>query len=494
MKYLLSFFLILLSGVLSAQSEQGKADALNFQEAGKRLLEGDANRAFDKIRALEEFQKSQKILQSNNIASAAIQEENDQQIGLLFDFFSNYQDRDSLLELTRFFPDSTFRSNPRYTNEFKVLINEYLTTHNRVLRRAFLNLKNLNYTSTSSQKGNNGIIINFENFWPLAVIELDDWLKTRELGLSRMPKRDRDQLLYFNVQQQLDSLRIEEIRTNYEARIRNFQREITGLETAQEEADAAYSKMRNTGIIVFILSLLVGYFFWQRNEQYFKTENQFFLEEKKRLEDLLSTVLPTEVVRQLKNKKTIKSHKYNSVCVLFSDFQNFSQISKNLSPEELVSELDYCFTAFDRIIEKHHLQKIKTIGDAYMCVGGLYTKGGNHAQRMVLAALEIQQFLHNRKAQQAQQGGHLFNARVGVHTGPVVAGIIGAKKIAFDVWGDTVNVAQQMEHHSEVGKVNISGETYELVKNRFECKHRGEITVKNKKTYNMYFVDKMKAL
>ena len=237
------------------------------------------------------------------------------------------------------------------------------------------------------------------------------------------------------------------------------------------------------------LLLLIGYWIRKKSVQFVNSKNQLLWEEKKRAEDLLTNILPAEVVRELKTKGAAKAKKKDSVSVLFSDFKNFSQIAENLSPEELVKELDHCFTVFDRIIEKHRLQKIKTIGDAYMCVGGLYTRGGNHLHRMVYAALEIQQFLADRKAKQSKIGAQFFEARIGIHTGPVVAGVIGRKKIAFDVWGNTVNVAQQMEHHSEVGKVNISGEIFELVKNRFNCTPRGKVTAKNKQAYDMYFVD-----
>ena len=177
--------------------------------------------------------------------------------------------------------------------------------------------------------------------------------------------------------------------------------------------------------------------------------------------------------------------------MLFSDFQNFSKIAKKLTPQELIRELDYCFTAFDQIIDKYRLQKIKTIGDAYMCVGGLYTQGSSHVKRVAFAALEMQQFLQNLKAKRQAEGTHFFEARIGVHTGPVVAGVVGTKKFAFDIWGDTVNVAQQMETHCEVGRVNVSGETYELIKDQFVCSHRGKAVVKNMMEFEMYYVDEV---
>ena len=246
---------------------------------------------------------------------------------------------------------------------------------------------------------------------------------------------------------------------------------------------------QQTYLGIFILVAGIAWWWQQRQSRFYNKKYQQLLEEKKRSDDLLNNTLPTEVIRQLKNKEVAKAQRYESICVLFTDFKNFSQIANNLPPEELVRELDYCFSAFDRIVDKYHLQKIKTIGDAYMCIGGLYTKGNSHVPRMVSAALEIQRFLHSRKRQREEIGSYFFEARLGIHTGPVVAGIIGTNKLAFDVWGDTVNVAQQMEQHCAVGEVNISGETYDLVKEKFVCQYRGDITIKNQKDYKMYYVE-----
>lgn len=239
------------------------------------------------------------------------------------------------------------------------------------------------------------------------------------------------------------------------------------------------------------ICLVIGLLLNQRTIVRLKRRNQLLLEEKRQSEELLANILPPEVIRQLKNKVISDAKKYPTVCVFFSDFKSFSQIAETISPDELVAELDYCFTHFDRIIDKFRLQKIKTIGDAYMCVSGLYTRGENHIHRMIHAALEIQQFMEQRKASRLAEGNFFFEARLGIHTGPVVAGIIGEKRYAFDVWGDTVNVAQQMENKGEVGNVNISGQTYEYIKGQFKCTHRGQLVAKNKKTYEMYSVDKV---
>ena len=176
--------------------------------------------------------------------------------------------------------------------------------------------------------------------------------------------------------------------------------------------------------------------------------------------------------------------------VLFTDFKGFTQIAEQLEPEELVAEIDYCFRNFDAIIDKYDIEKIKTIGDAYMCVGGIPSTNPEVPQKVVLAALEIRDFMANLAEKRSKNGKDCFGIRIGVHTGEVIAGIVGTKKFQYDVWGDTVNVAARMEDNSESGKVNISGTTYKLVKEYFKCEHRGKVTAKNKGEIDMYFVER----
>jgi class 3 adenylate cyclase len=192
---------------------------------------------------------------------------------------------------------------------------------------------------------------------------------------------------------------------------------------------------------------------------------------------------------KLKAKGSAEAKLIDEVTVLFTDFKGFTQLSEKLSPKELVAEINECSSAFDHIMQKHGVEKIKTIGDAYMAAGGLPTSNTTHANDVVLAALDIQQFMHDHKAKKEAAGELFFEIRIGVHTGPVVAGIVGVKKFAYDIWGDTVNTASRMESSGEVGKVNISGTTYELVKDKFNCKHRGKITAKGKGEIDMYFVE-----
>ncbi|MEM6699659.1 MAG: adenylate/guanylate cyclase domain-containing protein, partial [Bacteroidota bacterium] len=475
LKYL--FLFLFISNMLSAQKiEQATA----LQEEAKTLLQKEYVSIYDRLSALNILRESEQLL--DNSASTLTQQ-NDSLIQRLLPFFKNLQNPDSLLETTRFFPDSVFQANNSYTADFKSLIGDYLALKNRIIRKGFFNFQFLNIEKS-------GTPITFENYWPLEVIEFEEWLNRQERELRNFPKATQAELTYNRLLLKKQDLEQGERKQNYEQNTQNL---LSTLDETKAEKDllvANNKKWRYIGFGTFAILSFLGYWLWNKTRNLLESKHQSLLEEKKRSEDLLSNILPSEVVRQLKQNKIPKAQSYHNVGVLFTDFQGFSQISKNLPPDELVNELDYCFTNFDFIIEKHHLHKIKTIGDAYMCVGGLYTRGDKHVKRMVAAALEIQEFLALRAAQKDKLGGYFFQARIGIHIGSVVAGVIGSQKMAFDVWGDTVNVAQQMEQHGEVGKVNVSQEVYELVKEQFEFIHRGAIEVKNGKKYDMYSTEK----
>ncbi len=206
--------------------------------------------------------------------------------------------------------------------------------------------------------------------------------------------------------------------------------------------------------------------------------------ERQKSESLLLNILPSEIISELKETGHSKARLYNDVSVLFTDFADFTIISEKISPEELVKEMDICFKAFDEIMDQNGLEKIKTIGDAYMAVCGLPNEDPLHAKRTVQSAIEIMAFIKKRK----KEGG-LFDIRIGVNSGSVVAGIVGVKKFAYDIWGDTVNTAARMEESSEIGKINISGQTYELVKADFLSTYRGKVEAKHKGMIDMYFVE-----
>ena len=239
--------------------------------------------------------------------------------------------------------------------------------------------------------------------------------------------------------------------------------------------------MRNGFIGGFaVMVLFAGVFFIQRNS---------IKKGKKRSDELLLNILPEEVAEELKEKGSAEAKMFDDVTVMFTDFKGFTIIAEKLSAKELVGAINYCFSAFDNIIHKYGIEKIKTIGDAYMAAGGLPVENKTHAKDVVNAALEINKFMDEHKQQRIEEGKEIFEIRIGIHTGPVVAGIVGIKKFAYDIWGDAVNLASRMESSGEAGKVNISGSTYELVKNDFTCTYRGKIQAKNKGEVDMYFVE-----
>jgi class 3 adenylate cyclase len=207
--------------------------------------------------------------------------------------------------------------------------------------------------------------------------------------------------------------------------------------------------------------------------------------QKQKSDDLLLNILPSEVAEELKERGQAAAKQYNDVTVLFTDFVDFTQRSEALTPAALVAEIDTCFRAFDEIIGRNGLEKIKTVGDAYIAVSGMPAANPDHAADVVRAGLEIRDFVEDRRRQHPES----FGIRLGVHSGPVVAGIVGVKKFAYDIWGDAVNTAARMEQHSEPGQLNISETTYELVKGSFRCAYRGELEVKHKGRMHMYFVE-----
>lgn len=219
--------------------------------------------------------------------------------------------------------------------------------------------------------------------------------------------------------------------------------------------------------------------------------NEMLEKEKKRTDQLLLNVLPRHIADELKIFGKSLAHSYPQVSVLFVDFVRFSDLTENLKPSSLLEELHFYFAGFDDIARKYNLEKIKTIGDAYMCAGGLHENpSALDVKNTVLAALEINMFIQSHKDEKLNLGDPWFDCRIGIHTGPVIAGVVGKSKFAFDIWGSTVNVAKRMEAACEPGKVNISEFTYQYIKNDFKCYSRGIISMKHKKNMQMFFVEK----
>lgn len=222
-----------------------------------------------------------------------------------------------------------------------------------------------------------------------------------------------------------------------------------------------------------------------------KIDLQNLKEEKKRSDSLLLNILPEEIASELKQFGKSYARKHEQVSILFADIKGFSSIAENLSASELVTQLDECFRAFDYIVEKHGLEKIKTIGDAYICACGLPNPDPDNAAKTVIAALDMMDFIKGFAMTKKIQDLPAFEFRIGIHTGAVITGVVGLKKFTYDIWGDAVNMAARMEQHGEAGKINISESTYELIRDKFKCTHRGKIEAKNKGDVDMYFVEGM---
>jgi adenylate cyclase len=265
--------------------------------------------------------------------------------------------------------------------------------------------------------------------------------------------------------------------------------EVRLIEEAHKEE--VRKKERNQNIFMYSgLALLVFTGGLYSRMVYIRKSKMIIEKERDRSDSLLLNILPAEIAQELKEKGKADARDFDMVSILFTDFKGFTEQSANLSAADLVNEINVCFEAFDAIMEKYGIEKIKTIGDAYMAAGGLPLPTVDSVKNTVLAALEMQDFILARKAAKSAKGEQAFEMRVGIHTGPVVAGIVGVKKFQYDIWGDTVNTASRMESSGEVGKVNISESTYELVKEypQFTFESRGKIVAKGKGEIEMHFV------
>ena len=278
--------------------------------------------------------------------------------------------------------------------------------------------------------------------------------------------------------------------------IEKKQNQITILNKDKELAEIDLERqkfIKNAFMVGLILIFFIAFIIFRNYRAKVKI-NKILDRQKDEIENLLLNILPEEVAQELKTDGQATPRSYESVSVLFTDFKGFTTIAETMTPNELVAELNDFFVAFDDIIEKNNLEKIKTIGDAYMCAGGIPTSNMTHPVDIITAGLQIQQYMEDHNVARKEKGLPVWGLRVGVHTGPVTAGVVGRKKYAYDIWGSAVNIASRMESNGEVGKVNISEATYNLVKDKFSCVHRGKISAKNIGEIDMYFVEAMQEV
>jgi len=244
---------------------------------------------------------------------------------------------------------------------------------------------------------------------------------------------------------------------------------------------------RNAFGVGLILAFVLAFFIY-RNYRIKAKTNKILDKKNMQINSLLLNILPEEIADELeKNGKAAPRH-YDDVSVLFTDFKGFTSIADKLTPEEVVAELNTCFEAFDDIVEKNNLEKIKTIGDSYMCAGNIPTPDADHVCKMIKASLEMLSFIDDYNKKKLELGKPVWDIRIGVHVGPVVAGVVGKKKYAYDIWGSTVNIASRMESSGMPGMVNISATTYDQVKNKYACDYRGKLYAKNVGDVDMYFI------
>jgi len=298
---------------------------------------------------------------------------------------------------------------------------------------------------------------------------------------------EKDSVLY-NTVEKVEQLSTEKKLVLLENTLLQKESRIKEIEVGKQELK---SRLLIAILSVFLLLSAVLFLLYRSRNKLAKEleqKNSAIEKEKKRSDELLLNILPHETANELKSTGKAEPKNHQSVSIMFTDFKDFTIIAEKLSPKELVSEIDYCFSAFDEIVAKHGIEKIKTIGDAYLCAYGINNADQKDHSVVIKAAQEILTLMDNYQKEREAQGKQGFSIRIGIHTGPIVAGVVGKHKFAYDIWGDAVNTAARMEQSSEAGKINVSADTYELVKNEFTFEYRGKVMAKNKGKIDMFFV------
>lgn len=320
------------------------------------------------------------------------------------------------------------------------------------------------------------------------------------IGVSNVYSIQKDFANAFNYQALLTQInydlynsendkKIERMQFSYDIEKKQDEIEDLTKEKKLQDLEIQQQKYVNYAAIIagIVLFILAGGMF--NRYRFIRRTKKIIEQEKERSDKLLLNILPAETAEELKENGTAKARSYSNVTILFTDFKGFTALSATLSPQDLVKEIHHCYKAFDEIMAKYKVEKIKTIGDAYMAAGGLPIANKTHPFDVTLAAMEIRGFMNKLKEERTRSGKPYFEIRIGIHSGPVVAGVVGTHKFAYDIWGDAVNIASRMESNSEPGKINISESTYDLIKDQFECTPRGKIAVKGAGEKSMYFIE-----
>jgi len=301
------------------------------------------------------------------------------------------------------------------------------------------------------------------------------------------------QTLYTDIKDSIYNIDVEKkmsgLQFNFDIQKKQGQIDLLKKDQVLQELDLNRQKFAKRALtvglsLVFIIAIIL-----YRNYRSKLKINKILDLQKEKIETLLLNILPSEVAQELQKNGNATPRYYERASVLFTDFKGFTKLAENLSPQEVVTELNACFMAFDDIIEKYNLEKIKTIGDSYMCAGGIPTEDESHVINIVKASLEIQEYINSRNEKRKEANLAPWIVRIGINSGPLVAGVVGRKKYAYDIWGSTVNIASRMESNGEPGRINISATTYELVKEKYSCTYRGKIFAKNIGEIDMYFVE-----
>lgn len=330
-------------------------------------------------------------------------------------------------------------------------------------------------------------------------VKSDDDLRHTYEGLAAVYRSLDDYRNAYNYQVKLNDVRMKifneqsysnfnNLRFDFDLQKKEAQISLLSRDKALQELDLNRQKVTKNALIGGLVLVSAFIFIMFRNYRNKIKVNRLLDNQKAEIERLLSNILPTEVAKELQRDGVATPRFYESVAVLFTDFKNFTTLADHMSSQEVVAELNACFIAFDDIVEKYKLEKIKTIGDAYMCASGIPTPCDEYLLNMVKAALEIRQVMEVRNSARKKDGLMPWELRIGIHVGPLVAGVVGKKKYAYDIWGSTVNIASRMESNGEPGEINMSETTYMLIKDHYHCHYRGKIYAKNVGEIDMYFL------